>query len=114
MSKRIDTSGGESFGTNPFDSLSTGLPKGTRHTELRNEPDKQKKTSKKGRVEVRREKNGRGGKTVTTLTAFATHIPLSDLERLVLEMKKTCASGGTLEGRTIELQGDVRERVCSN
>ena len=64
-----------------------------------------------GRVEIRREKAGRGGKTVTTLQAFATHLPQSQLERLCYDLKKHCACGGTRKERTIELQGDVRERA---
>lgn len=66
----------------------------------------------KGRVEVRREKAGRGGKTVTTLKAFPKHIPLKTLELMVFEFKKQCACGGTLKGRTIELQGDFCDQVC--
>ena len=74
-----------------------------------------KKTSlkkPKARVEVRREKAGRGGKTVTTLKAFPQHIPLKTLELMTFEFKKQCACGGTLKGRAIELQGDVCDQVC--
>ena len=74
-----------------------------------------KKTSlkkPKGRVEVRREKAGRGGKTVTTLKAFPKHIPLKTLELMTFEFKKQCACGGTLKDRAIELQGDVCDQVC--
>ena len=65
-----------------------------------------------GRVEVRREKTGRSGKTVTTLKAFPKHIPLKMLERMTFEFKKQCACGGTLKGRAIELQGDVCDQAC--
>lgn len=64
-----------------------------------------------GRVEVRREKAGRGGKTVTTLRSFPSHIPVKTLEAMVFDLKKQCACGGTLKGRVIELQGDVRQKV---
>lgn len=70
------------------------------------------KPAGKGRVEVRREKAGRGGKTVTTLQSFPSHIPLKTLEAMVFELKKECACGGTLKGRVIELQGDVCDKVC--
>lgn len=66
----------------------------------------------KGRVEVRREKAGRGGKTVTTVRSFPSDIPLKTLETTVFELKKQCACGGTLKGRVIELQGDVCQKVC--
>ena len=31
---------------------------------------------------------------------------------MTFELKKICACGGSLKGRIIELQGDVRDRVC--
>lgn len=115
MTKRIDTDGGESFGSNPFGGLSaSGLPEGKpEKAEPAKRAGKAKKPLKKGRVELRREKGGRGGKTVTTLSAFATHLPLSELEKLAFDLKKACACGGTQKGRTIELQGDVRDRAFS-
>ena len=87
-----------------------GLPSGPSSEQM--QQTKAKKAPKsKGRVEVRREKAGRGGKTVTTLKEFPTHIPLKDLEAMTFKLKKTCACGGTLKGRVIELQGDVCDRV---
>lgn len=112
MTKKIDTSGGHSLGANPFESLSgEGLPKGKAPVGSKTAAKQKKLLPKKGRVEIRREKSGRGGKTVTSLTAFATHLPLSELERLAFDLKKACACGGTQKGRAIELQGDVRDRV---
>jgi len=111
---KISTEGGDSFGANPFAGLDgAGLPAG--EMKLR-APSRQKKSGakkSKGRVEVRREKAGRGGKTVTTLREFPTHIPLSTLEAMTFELKKICACGGTLKGRVVELQGDVCDRVCT-
>ncbi|TVP79397.1 MAG: translation initiation factor [Puniceicoccaceae bacterium] len=75
-------------------------------------PKSRPKLKSKGRVEVRREKAGRGGKTVTTLKAFPTHVPLETLDSLLLKLKKMCACGGTLKDRAIELQGDVGQQVC--
>ena len=116
MSKRskskISTDGsGNAFGNNPFGGLDTGgLPSGPTPEQMR--PAKaEKKAKSKGRVEVRREKAGRGGKTVTTLKEFPMHIPLKELEAMTFNLKKTCACGGTLKGRVIELQGDVCDRV---
>ena len=111
MSKKhkINTGGGDALGANPFSTLDgAGLPDG----EIRpRAPSTQKKS--KGRVEVRREKAGRGGKTVTTLKEFPSHIPLSTLVAMTFELKKTCACGGTLKGRVVELQGDVCDRVSA-
>lgn len=112
MSKRIDTGGGESLGANPFGTLSVaGLPPAKKTPANTSTAKKPQAAPRKGRVELRREKGGRGGKTVTTLSAFATHLPLGELDQLAFELKKSCACGGTLKGRTIELQGDVRAKA---
>lgn len=57
-----------------------------------------------GRVRVRREVKGRGGKTVTTLRGFA----LNEKELLGLgaDLKKRCGSGGTVKDGVIEIQGN--------
>jgi translation initiation factor 1 len=113
MKKRIETDGGASLGANPFDGLSSeGLPDpAPKKAGQKRVSKKAKQPVRKGRVELRREKSGRGGKTVTTLSAFAPQLPLSELEQLAFDLKKACACGGTKKGRTIELQGDVRDRV---
>lgn len=111
---KISTDGGGTLGANPFAGLdAAGLPDG-RGTVPEPRPERKSASPKKskGRVEVRREKAGRGGKTVTTLRDFPTHVPLATLEAMTFDLKKTCACGGTLKGRVIELQGDVRDRVC--
>jgi len=112
MSKRIDTAGGTSLGANPFGTLSgAGLPRADPPAAAPKAAKQRAAPVKKGRVELRREKGGRGGKTVTTLSAFASHLPLGELEQLALDLKKSCACGGTLKGRVIELQGDVRDQA---
>ncbi len=109
---KIATNGGNgTFGNDAFGGLTMGgLPTGP-STEQMQVKQAKKAPKSKGRVEVRREKAGRGGKTVTTLKEFPTHIPLKDLEAMTFKLKKTCACGGTLKGRVIELQGDVGDRV---
>lgn len=111
-SSKITTDGNrESLASNPFEGIDLGgLPEGPKRPTTIHKPKKAKSTSK-GRVEVRREKAGRGGKTVTTLKEFAANIPLRELDELKFELKKTCACGGTLKGRVVELQGDVCTRV---
>jgi translation initiation factor 1 len=117
---KVSTEGGDSFGANAFTGAfaglsTTGLPAGELKPRAAAAPSAKKAGKKKsnGRVEVRREKAGRGGKTVTTLKEFPSHIPLKTLEAMTFDLKKTCACGGTLKGRVIELQGDVRDRVCT-
>ena len=118
MSKRstskISTDGANrGFVNNPFGALNTGgLPSGPPSEQMRPKRTETKVKSK-GRVEVRREKAGRGGKTVTTLREFPSCIPLKELEALTFKFKKICACGGALKGRAIELQGDVCDRVMS-
>jgi translation initiation factor 1 len=64
-----------------------------------------------GRIvaKLRMEKKGRGGKTVTVVY----DLPQNDafLKELAQELKRTCGTGGAVAGNTIELQGDLRDRV---
>jgi translation initiation factor 1 len=55
------------------------------------------------------EKKGRGGKTVTVVY----DLPRNDafLKTLSQELKKACGTGGAVFDDTIELQGDMRDRV---
>ena len=113
--RKIRTVGGDALGANPFATLDrSGLPEGEMKSPVILPEQKSVKKNSKGRVEVRREKAGRGGKTVTTLKGFPSYIPLNTLEAMTFELKKTCACGGTLKGRVVELQGDVCDRVCAD
>ncbi len=58
---------------------------------------------------LRIEKKGRAGKTVTVLEGFTRHA--QELEILAGRLKKACGTGGTLKGRSLEIQGDFRPRV---
>ena len=116
MSKKhkIGTVGGDALAANPFTTLDgSGLSKGEMKPPITLPEQKSVKKKSKGRVEVRREKAGRSGKTVTTLKDFPSHIPLNTLEAITFELKKKCACGGTLKGRVVELQGDVCDRVSA-
>jgi translation initiation factor 1 len=55
------------------------------------------------------EKKGRGGKTVTVVHGLPENAEF--LKDLSQELKRACGTGGTTAGDSIELQGDVRERV---
>ena len=119
---KILPNGGDSLVNNPFVGLDSIYPvsentadivpaKPAKNHTARNKSVDKKSSASMGRVEIRREKAGRGGKTVTTLQAFAMHLPHSQLERVCYDLKKHCACGGTVKERVIELQGDVRERA---
>ncbi|MEC9227214.1 MAG: hypothetical protein VYA21_00195, partial [Verrucomicrobiota bacterium] len=77
MSKKhkIRTVSDDALGANPFSAIDrSGLLKGEMKTQVTLPEQKSVKEKSKDRVEVRREKAGRGGKTVTTLKDFPSHI----------------------------------------
>lgn len=63
-----------------------------------------------GRVRLRRERKGRGGKTVTLVEGLES---LGDeaREALAVELRRGLGCGSTVEGETIVLQGDQQERA---
>ena len=60
-------------------------------------------------MRIGRETQGRKGKGVTTVKG----VPLAGdaLEALATKLKKRCGSGGTVDGTTIEIQGDHRDQL---
>ena len=64
-----------------------------------------------GRViaKLRVEKKGRGGKTVTVVYDLPNNSEF--LKGLAQELKRACGTGGAVADNTIELQGDLRDRV---
>ena len=65
----------------------------------------------RGRVDVRRETGGRGGKTVTVVDGFIG-IGLPEKEQLCKKMRGACGCGGTVKEGRIEIQGDQRETIA--
>lgn len=106
---RIPTDGGQPLAHNPFGALSAeGLPAGPEVVAV--EAPVVKKKSR-GRVDIIRQKAGRGGKTVTVVTGFVG-IGLPEKEQLAKAMQRACGSGGTVKEGRIEIQGDQREVVA--
>ena len=113
--KKLSTDGGQSLGQNPFAALSgAGLPANT----VNRAPDTPKpgpapapQPKNRGRVDVRRETGGRGGKTVTVVDGFVG-IGLPEKEQLAKKMRAACGCGGTVKDGAIEIQGDQRETVA--
>ncbi len=112
--KRIPTDGGQNLSHNPFEALSgekfpaaqdaappSASPPGKRAAANKN----------RGRVDIIRQKAGRGGKTVTVVTGFVG-IGLPEKEQLAKLMQKTCGTGGTVKEGRIEIQGDKRAEVA--
>jgi translation initiation factor 1 len=60
---------------------------------------------------IRREKKGRGGKTVTVIMNL--QLTPADMKALAKQLKQACGVGGSVKGDTIEIQGDNREKVAA-
>ena len=110
--KRLDTNAADSARTGlnaAFSSLNVpDLPAGP---ELPPKAGPPAPLWKMGRVVLRRETAHRGGKTVIVVDDFATHLPASVIERVAKQLRAACGCGGTVKGRSIELQGDQPARV---
>ena len=42
---------------------------------------------------------------------FASHLPLSMIEKVAKKLRAACSTGGTVKDRTIEIQGDQVAKV---
>lgn len=60
-------------------------------------------------AKLRMEKKGRGGKTVTVVFDLPRNAAF--LKELAQDLKRACGTGGTVVDDTVELQGDLRDRV---
>ena len=60
-------------------------------------------------AKLRMEKKGRGGKTVTVVYDLPQNAAF--LKELASELKRACGTGGAVVDDTIEVQGDLRDRV---
>jgi translation initiation factor 1 len=60
-------------------------------------------------AKLRVEKAGRGGKTVSVVYGLPRNAAF--LKELCQELKRACGTGGTVLEGTVELQGDIRERI---
>jgi translation initiation factor 1 len=113
-SKDVPQGGGQSFGHYPFGALSTeGLPSAAVSPSAAAEAGADRKPARKsrGRVDIIRQKAGRGGKTVTVVKGFVG-IGLPEKEQLARAMQKACGTGGTVKNGQIEIQGDKRTEVA--
>ena len=112
--ERTSADGGEAFGHNPFAALSSeGLPAGPEGSPAdAGQPTAAKPARKnRGRVDIIRQKAGRGGKTVTVIKGFVG-IGLPEKEQLAKAMQRACGTGGTVKNGQIEIQGDKRAEAA--
>ncbi|HLG42842.1 MAG TPA: translation initiation factor [Planctomycetota bacterium] len=61
-------------------------------------------------LKLRREKRP-GGREVVVIEGFNPGTQIK-LDELAGELKRSCGTGGTVKGRTIEIQGDHRDRIA--
>jgi translation initiation factor 1 len=111
-SDKIPTAGGQSLGQNPFAALSSaGLPVAPKVTPPAGKPATPAPPKNRGRVDIRRETGGRGGKTVTVIDGFVG-IGLPEKEALAKKIRGACGCGGTVKDGAIEIQGDQRDTIA--
>ena len=110
---RISTDAvGTDFGSNPFDSLSTGgLRKVVISKDTSTKVAKPSRKSSGHRLDVRREKSGRGGKTVTTVKGFPPGVSWVERKEMLRDFKKRLGTGGVFADGQWEIQGDKRNEV---
>lgn len=111
--EKLPTDGGQGLAQNPFASLSAaGLPQGAPPLPSSRSAAPEARAGKnRGRVDIRRETGGRGGKTVTVIDGFVG-IGLPEKEQLAKKMRAACGCGGTVKDGAIEIQGDQRETIA--
>jgi len=92
----------------PFASLEIGgLPPGPEIAPVR-APDEKPSGA---RLVIRKEKAGRGGKTVLVVTGFPRTWTSARIAELVSRLKRSLGTGGSARGGDMEIQGDVADRL---
>lgn len=69
------------------------------------------KPKTKERLLLRRSTANRAGKTVLILEGFSPAFSATDLDDLLHSLKTNLGCGGKIENRTIELQGELADRL---
>jgi translation initiation factor 1 len=111
VADKLPTHGGEGLGHNPFAALDGSGLKSSPVAAPKPVPAAAKPERNRGRVDITREKGGRGGKTVTIVDGF-TGIGLPEKEQLMRKARAACGCGGTVKDGRIEIQGDQRDTVA--
>ncbi|MEL6543312.1 MAG: translation initiation factor [Myxococcota bacterium] len=102
--KKIDLSGNENIRSNPFAGLAQlkdQLPEGTPDTPSRGASE----GVAKQRVILRRQKKGRGGKTVTTIEGISRD------DAFAKRVRAQLGTGAKWEEDELVVQGDQRDRL---
>ena len=106
--QRVSTEAAPELRTNPFASLDLGpLRDGPANAPAQAAPKKEPKEH----LLLRRSTAHRGGKTVLVLEGFSPAWSAAKLDTLLRELKSALGCGGKLENRTLELQGELADRL---
>ena len=106
--QRVSTEAAPELRTNPFASLDLGpLRDGPANAPAQAAPKKEPKEQ----LLLRRSTAHRGGKTVLVLEGFPPAWNAPKLESLLHELKSSLGCGGKIEDRTLELQGELADRL---
>ena len=62
------------------------------------------------KIKIHKEKKGKKGKIVTVISGFGSQ-NTSKIRELLKKLKVYCGTGGSLNERGIQLQGDMQEKV---
>lgn len=113
---KLPTDGGQGLAQDPFARLSAaGLPdvsvQASKPSPASRPSPEARAPKNRGRVDIRRETGGRGGKTVTVIDGFVG-IGLPEKEQLAKKMRAACGCGGTVKDGAIEIQGDQRDTIA--
>tara|TARA_B100000900_G_C20033392_1_gene494908 strand:- start:172 stop:483 length:312 start_codon:yes stop_codon:yes gene_type:complete len=65
---------------------------------------------KSKKLRINTEKKGKKGKIITVISGFISEDSYQ-LEKLLKKIKVYCGTGGTLNEKNIQLQGDMRNKV---
>ncbi|MEI6072189.1 MAG: translation initiation factor [Verrucomicrobiae bacterium] len=105
---RIDVTGSQEELQAPFAGLDLpGLPAGPADPVASADLAKRIPT---GKLQFRKEKSHRGGKSVVVVFGFDPGFSQSAIEELAREVRIQCGCGGTVREREIEFQGEDPDR----
>jgi len=107
--QRISTDAVPELRTNPFAALDLGPLRDAPSEPPPSQPAPRKETYE--RLLLRRSTAHRGGKTVLVLEGFSPAWNAAKLENLLRELKASLGCGGKIEDRTLELQGELADRL---
>jgi translation initiation factor 1 len=74
-------------------------------------PKKEQRSGADGTVRIWRDRKARRGKTVTVVAGLPGGAVA--LAEIATTLKRLCGSGGTVNDRDVEIQGDHRERLAA-